>query len=115
MSEEAHHGTGHYIKIYFILLALLIVSLVGPEIGIQWVTLVTAFGIAFVKAYMVCAHFMHLNIEKKIIIYMLSISIVLMLVFFFGTASDIMKVEGLNWQDCLTLQTENCVEQRIQF
>ncbi len=42
MSE---HQT-NYKKIYFTLLALLVVSVAGPFIGILWVTLVTAFGIA---------------------------------------------------------------------
>ena len=38
----------HYRKIYFTLLILLIVSVLGPLIGIGWVTLITAFGIALV-------------------------------------------------------------------
>ena len=70
MSDHAEeHGDSHYIKIYFILLALLVVSFIGPEAGIQWLTLVTAFGIAVVKAYMVAVHFMHINLTPRYVIY----------------------------------------------
>ena len=46
------HGAHHpnYKTIYFTLLGLLVISVVGPFFGIVWVTLVTAFGIALVKA-----------------------------------------------------------------
>ena len=50
-----------------ILLGLLIVSVVGPMAGIRALTLVTAFGIALVKAYMVAKNFMHLDVEKPIV------------------------------------------------
>ena len=43
----------------------------------------------------------HLNIEKKFIWYLLIIALALVGVFFFGTASDIMKPEGRNWHDCV--------------
>ena len=76
-SEE--HGQAYYVKIWGILLVLLIVSILGPvlaphlEFGFlkAWmITLITAFGIAVVKAYLVAANFMHLNIEKRYISYM---------------------------------------------
>ena len=62
------HDHTHYIRIWAILCALLVVSVAGPMVGIRFVTLVTAFGIAIVKAYLVCSHFMHLNIEKKFVV-----------------------------------------------
>ena len=67
MSEHVEHGPRHYVKIYIVLLVLFVVSLIGPEIGIRWLTLITAFGIAVVKALLVASHFMQLNIEKKLI------------------------------------------------
>ena len=44
------HDHTHYIRIWAILCALLVVSVAGPMVGIRFVTLVTAFGIAIVKA-----------------------------------------------------------------
>ena len=46
------------------------------------ITLMTAFGIAVVKAYLVAANFMHLNIEKRYITYLLATMLMLMLLFF---------------------------------
>ena len=94
MSEHAHPN---YVKIWAILLALLAVSVAGPFVGIGWVTLITAFGVACVKAYLVCANFMHLNIEVKYINYLLVTALVFVLLFFAGTAPDVMKHEGDNW------------------
>lgn len=94
------HDDGHHInytKIYVILLVLLVISILGPEIGIVWVTLITAFGIAFVKAYLVVQNFMHLRPEKAIVKWMLASSLLLMGLFFFGVAPDVMKHEGRNW------------------
>jgi caa(3)-type oxidase subunit IV len=77
MSDTAeHHHDSHppkyYVKIWGFLLILLVISFVGPELGIKWLTLITAFGIALVKAGMVCAYFMHMNIEKKYVWYILT-------------------------------------------
>ena len=62
-----------------------------------FLTLITAFGIAIVKAYIVASNFMHLNIEKKYISYLLLTMVVLLGMFFFGTAADVMKSHGSNW------------------
>ena len=35
--------------------------------GIQGVTLITAFGIAIVKAYLVAKNFMHINVEPRFV------------------------------------------------
>jgi len=99
MADHAHegHSEKHYIQIYFVLLALLIVSILGPELEIQAVTLVTAFGIAFWKAYLVVKNFMHLNVQPKFITYLLTTALVFMLLFFAGTAPDVMKWDGAGW------------------
>ena len=99
MSEHAEH-TGHeinYVKIWAILLGLLMVSILGPFLGIKIVTLLTAFGIAIVKAYLVAKNFMHLNIEPRYAVYLLTTVLVFVLLFFAGTAPDVMKHEGTNW------------------
>lgn len=102
------HGQAFYVKIWAILLVLLIVSILGPilaphlEFGFlkAWmITLMTAFGIAVVKAYLVAANFMHLNIEKRYITYLLSTMLMLMLLFFAGVSPDVMKHKGQNWEN----------------
>jgi caa(3)-type oxidase subunit IV len=96
MSAEV--SSSHYVKIWGILLVLLVVSICGPMLEIKAVTLITAFGIAFVKAFMVAKYFMHLNIERRYITYMLLGMVLLMLMLFFGIAVDIMMPAGNNWQ-----------------
>jgi caa(3)-type oxidase subunit IV len=95
--EAPHHETS-YVAIWGILCALLVVSVLGPLVGIRLLTLITAFGIAIVKAYMVCRYFMHLNIEKKWVAYILGFMLALMLVFFGGVAPDVLEPDGLRWQ-----------------
>ena len=95
----SHHTSyPHYIKIWGILLGLLVVSVCGPMLGHKIVTLITAFGIAIVKAYIVASQFMHLNVEKKYISWLLLGMVCLLLVFFMGTAPDAMKHKGQNWE-----------------
>ena len=98
MSAEEHHETSFYVKIWAILLGLLVLSVLGPMIGIQWVTLLTAFGIAGVKAYMVAVNFMHINLAPRFITYLVTTTLVFMLLFFAGTAPDVMKNHGTNWE-----------------
>ncbi len=98
MAADAH-SPAYYVKIWAVLLVLLVVSLIGPELGILWVTLVTAFGIAIVKALMVAAYFMHLNVEKRYIWYMLYGMLLMVFLFFIGVAGDILKPDGQNWRN----------------
>ena len=88
-------------KIWAILCVLLVLSVIGPFVGeatgIQVITLVTAFGIAFVKAYMVAKNFMHVNVEKPVVHYFLATCLVFVVLFFAATAPDVMKQEGSNW------------------
>jgi len=97
------HAAGHgvhrnYIKIWGILVVLLAVSVAGPFAGIRLVTLITAFGIALVKAYMVAKNFMHLDVEKPIIRWLMAVALVLMVLMFSGLSPDVMKDHGRNWQ-----------------
>jgi len=102
MSDHAAHAKPHphvnYVRIWQILLALLVVSVLGPLLGIKIVTLITAFGIAVVKAYLVVKNFMHLDVQPRFVAYMLGTALVFMLLFFAGTAGDVMKHSGDNWQ-----------------
>jgi len=111
--NQEGHGPGWYVKIWVILLVLLALSIVGPLAEIKWLTLITAFGIALVKAGMVCAYFMHLNIEKKLAWYILFATLLLLLVFFTGIAPDVMKPEGQNWKSLYVEPTEAEVDAHL--
>jgi caa(3)-type oxidase subunit IV len=107
--SESHHPD--YKKIYFTLLFLLVVSVVGPFLGVLWVTLITAFGIALVKANLVIQNFMHLRWEKGIMKWTLATSLVLMFLLFAGVAPDVMKHEGTGWvNDAAIAATERGIE-----
>lgn len=104
MSSDSHPS---YFKIYIMLLVLFVISVLGPEVA-EWMNmegasrlilvLVTAFGIALVKAYYVLAYFMHLKFEKIYAPYILISMVALLFVFFFGSATDAMKSEGHHWE-----------------
>ena len=70
---------------------------VSPHARSLWLTLITAFGIAIVKAYLVAKNFMHLNIEPRYAVYLLCTVLAFILLFFAGTAPDVMKHEGSHW------------------
>jgi caa(3)-type oxidase subunit IV len=95
--EHGHHT--NYFKVYFVLLGLLCVSIAGPMIGIKWLTLVTAFGIAVVKAYLVAANFMHLKVEKKYVVYLLLTALAFMFLFYAGVSPDVMHHRGRQWEN----------------
>ena len=109
MSEAHDHP--NYVKIWYWLLILLAISVAGPMLEIPWITVLTAFGIALIKTFMVAANFMHLKFEKKIIWYLLIIAIIFLGIFYFGVAADIMNSSGQQWKDCIA--DYSCVEQRL--
>ena len=95
------HTTHHYdyVKIWGGLVVLLVFSVLGPLIGIPWLTLLTAFGIAFVKAFLVIKYFMHLTVEKKYIGFLLLTMLAFMLIFVAGVSPDVMKHAGQRWDN----------------
>jgi caa(3)-type oxidase subunit IV len=93
--HDTHHG--NYVRIWGILLILLVISVAGPFLGHPVVTLVTAFGIAIVKAYLVAKNFMHINVAPRFVAYLVATTLVFMLLFFAGTSPDVMKSEGRGW------------------
>lgn len=103
-SADNHaHGPSFYWKIYWTLLALFSVSVAGPFVGealnSKAITLFTAFGIAFVKAYLVAANFMHLNVEKKYVTYLLLTAVAFMALFYAGVSPDVMNHRGRQWEN----------------
>lgn len=101
--DAGHGGGGHtthhynYVKIWVVLLVLLAFSILGPMLEIPAVTLITAFGIAFVKAFIVIKYFMHLTVEKKYIGFLLLTMIAFMIIFVGGVSPDVMRHEGQRW------------------
>ncbi|MEQ1569426.1 MAG: cytochrome C oxidase subunit IV family protein [Myxococcota bacterium] len=102
--EEHIHERSHYVKIWAALVVLFIVSVLGPMIGIKIVTLITAFGIATVKASMVVKYFMHLDVEKRFVHYFLATSLVFMFLFFAAVSPDVMKHHGTHWENTAAQQ-----------
>lgn len=90
-----HHP--NYKRVYLILLVALVLSVAGPFLGIWWVTLLTAFGIAVYKARLVVANFMHLRWEKRLMRVILATSLLLMALMVFGVAPDVLNHRGNNW------------------
>ncbi|RZA10828.1 MAG: caa(3)-type oxidase subunit IV [Proteobacteria bacterium] len=100
---EGHHDSGHgpsfYVKIYAILLVLFVISVLGPEFGHRTVTLITAFGIAIVKAYMVAVNFMHIRQEKKYIAYIMFTMLAAVFLFYIAVSTDVQQTSGANWEN----------------
>jgi caa(3)-type oxidase subunit IV len=100
MNEHAHaeaHPPINYVRVWGILLVLLMISVAGPMLGVKLVTLITAFGIAVVKAYLVAKNFMHINIEKRFVAYFILTVLVFVFLFFAGSAPDVMQKQGTQW------------------
>lgn len=98
-APHAQHHPINYVRVWQILCVLLAISVVGPMVGIRWLTLLTAFGIAGVKAYLVATRFMHLNLEKKFVTYIVVTMLILMALFFGGVSPDVMRHEGQRWEN----------------
>ena len=92
-----------YVRIWGILVVLFIVSWVGPEVAevvpIPGLLFITAFGIAFVKAWLVIKHFMHVPMEQPIVHYILVTCLVLMGLFFAGVSVDVRNHHGARWEN----------------
>src|SRR6266852_4715916 len=106
MTTEAHVHHPNYVKIWAILVVLLIVSVAGSMSHVREVVLIAAFGVAIVKAYLVAKNFMHINVEKRWVPYLLVMCLLFMAILFAGVAPDVMKHSGLHW-------TKNPVDQTV--
>ena len=114
-SEDKGLFGNHYVRVYAVLLVLLAVSIVGPLVGerlnrpvdlfgMQFslgivITLVTAFGIAVIKAWLVIKNFMHLTIERVVPKLFLAASVLLLALFWGGVAPDVQMHEGRLWEN----------------
>jgi caa(3)-type oxidase subunit IV len=104
MTTEAHVQHPNYVKVWAILVALLIVSVIGSMSHVRAVLLIAAFGVALVKAYLVAKNFMHVNVEKRWVPYLLIMCLLFITILFAGVAPDVMQHSGLNWNKNPTSQ-----------
>ena len=104
MNNDKHHSHPDYKKIYFRLLILLVISIWGPILALHLenrfllisAVLLTAFGVGAIKAGMVAAWFMHLDMELKVIKRLLIVCIFFLILLFAGVAPDVLLPEGQN-------------------
>jgi caa(3)-type oxidase subunit IV len=97
MTTESHIHHPNYVKIWAILVALLVVSVIGSRSHIREVVLVAAFGVAVVKAYLVAKNFMHVTVEKRWVPYLLIVCLLFIVILFAGVSPDVMHHSGLHW------------------
>jgi caa(3)-type oxidase subunit IV len=97
MTTESHVHHPNYVKVWAILVALLAVSVLGSMSHVREVVLIAAFGIALVKAYLVAKNFMHINVEKRWVPYLLVVCLLFMFILFAGVSPDVMKQNGQHW------------------
>jgi caa(3)-type oxidase subunit IV len=118
MNDRAHaehdHAHPNYIRVWALLLMLLVVSVAGPMLGVQIVTLITAFGIAAVKAYLVAKNFMHINVERRFIPYIIGTVLVFTLLFFAGSSPDVMEKQGTRWEKPLWLHPPAVAQEQAE-
>ena len=98
-TTESHIHHPNYARIWAILVALLLVSVAGSMSNIRGIVLVAAFGVAVVKALLVAKNFMHINVEKRWVPYLLLIMVAFLVILFAGVAPDIMRHDGLHWSN----------------
>lgn len=103
-ADHSEHHHLDYITVWKYLVALLVASVVGPMFGIKALTLVTAFGIAVVKAYLVIKHFMHLPLERRYVAYFVGTALIFMFLFYAGVSPDVMNHTGRNWSNVAAKQ-----------
>jgi len=96
--HSGHHGNSRYVIIWALLVVLFVASLGFAAVTSFIVGVVFAFFIAIIKALMVAAWFMHLNIEERWIWVILLVGLLIVLIMWMGVAPDVMEPSGTNWQ-----------------
>jgi len=97
MTTESHTQHPNYFRVWAVLVALLLVSVLGSFSHIRQVVLIAAFGVAIIKAYLVAKNFMHVTVEKRWVPYLLVLCLVFIMILFAGVSPDVMKHSGLHW------------------
>lgn len=101
MSQQAagadHSARKHYVIVWAVLVFPFVGSVAFSGVASFIVGVVFAFFIAIVKAVMVAAWFMHLNIERKWVWIMLAGGLMVVFIMWLGVAPDVMESSGQNW------------------
>lgn len=103
MSQHAESGHGHdhtrfYMTIWVLLVVLFVASVTFGLFSSVVVGVVFAFFIAIIKALMVSAYFMHLNIEPRWVWLLLLVALLAVFIMWLGVAPDVMEHSGTNWK-----------------
>jgi caa(3)-type oxidase subunit IV len=96
-SAAAHPLHPSYVLVWAALVLLFVSSVAFSAVSSVIVGVVFAFVIALIKALMVAAWFMHLNIEKRWVWLILLAGFTVVFVMWLGIAPDVMENQGLNW------------------
>ncbi len=99
MTTESHVHHPNYVRVWAILVALLVVSVLGSFSHTREIVLIAAFGVAIVKAFLVAKNFMHVTVEKRWVPYLLVLCLVFIVILFAGVSPDVMKHSGLHWNN----------------
>lgn len=96
LTEDAEEGLGHvlpvatYMKIYFTLLVLTVVTVGAAQVDFGALNTVIALAIASVKALLVAMFFMHLKFENKTILMYCIYPLLLLAILIGGTTGDML-------------------------
>ncbi|MCC7345200.1 MAG: cytochrome C oxidase subunit IV family protein [Deltaproteobacteria bacterium] len=85
---------GTYIKIYFVLLAMVGVSVLLGLAGHTRIAVAGIFATALFKASLVLGYYMHLKAEKNWVKWMLGSGVACLVILFVGLVPDIVYVYG---------------------
>ena len=89
-SDNGHHHP-NYVATWAVLVALLLVSLAVASLS-KTLALILIFGIAIIKAVIVCGNFMHLRFEPKWLTGTVLFAVSVLLIFWFLVAPDVVPV-----------------------
>ena len=90
--SEARHV--NYVRVWGVLIAALVVSLLLALAHQQAIAAALIFAIAIVKALIVAGYYMHLKFEPRYIVITAVAGIVTLSILFFGLFYDIVQVYG---------------------
>ena len=93
----AAHETSHkvpYVRIYWILVAALVVSLALAVLEHHMLAASLIFAVAIVKAGLVAGYYMHLKFEPRYVIVVVLAGILCLFILFGGLLLDIVHVYG---------------------
>ena len=80
---------GMYVKVLIALLILTAITFAQPFVFFKSITFEAQILIAFAKAWIIVAYYMHLKNEKRVLGLMVAFSLMLVLFFFFVTMIDV--------------------------